>query len=237
MQTRTGFLTLIAILLALSTLTQAATSGPYVTSTPIPSTLTDWTGSLAFPKFNPSLGTLTSVTIGLSTSIRVVMTVTNSSLDPSSGTARTEVQFTVQDAGWNLITPEIDSFTPSFAYSLGPGDSVTSGTLTKSGSSTDLYTDAAILAEFIGPGTIVLPASTFTQIWLSNAGGDTLASQITNASLTGTVTYEYTLGGEAGVPEPGSMLLFGSALIGLTILLRSRLAPRLQKAVLPPSRR
>ncbi len=230
MRTRTGFLASIAILLGLSTLSQAATSGPFVTTTPVPYTLTDWTASLAFPRFDSSLGTLTSVTLGLSSSIQVVMTVTNSAPEASSGTARTEVQFTVQDVGGNLITPEIDSSTPSFAYDLGPGSSVTSGTVTKTGTSTDVYTSAAILAEFTGPGIIILPASTFTQIWLTNAGGQTFATQVTNGRLTGTVTYEYTLAGETGVPEPSTMLLFGSALIGLAVLLRTRLARKLQEA-------
>lgn len=36
-------------------------SGPFTTTTPIPLTLTDWTGSLSFPQFDSSLGTLTGV--------------------------------------------------------------------------------------------------------------------------------------------------------------------------------
>ena len=40
-------------------------SGPFTTSTPIPYTLTDWTGSLSFPMFNSALGTLTEVDMTL----------------------------------------------------------------------------------------------------------------------------------------------------------------------------
>jgi hypothetical protein len=200
-------------------LVMAATSGPFTTTTPIPSSLTDWTGSLAFQKFNSSLGTLYQVQLDLSASLGTVITITNASPEASSGTAKTELQVTVQDSGGNLITPEIDLNSPLYAYNVGPGGSVTSGTLTKAGTSSDQYTAAAVLAEFTGPGTIVLPASTFTQTWLTNTGGNTYASQVTNASLTGTVTYFYN-----PVPEPSTVLSLAGMLLPAAFKLRRRRA-------------
>jgi hypothetical protein len=194
-------------------------SGPFTTSTPIPFTLTDWTGSLTFPKFDSSLGILTQVDMSLSGGIQTVLTVTNTSPEVSSGTARTEVQMTIQDAGGNLNTPQLDLLSPNYTYSLGSGQSVTSGTLTKSGNSNDSYTLAAVLAEFTGPGTIVLPASTFTQTWLTNLGGSTYASQATSASLTGTVTYHYTT---VATPEPTSLLLLAVGLGALGLVSRRK---------------
>jgi hypothetical protein len=194
-------------------------SGPFTTSTPIPYTLTDWTGSLSFPMFNSALGTLTEVDMTLNGAMQTTLTVINGSPDSSSGSANTEVRMRVQDAGNNFSPPQIDFFSPAFAYSLAGGGSVTSGLLTKTASDSEVYTLSAILAEFNGPGTIVLPASTFTQTLLANTGGNTAASQVTQADLTGTVTYHYT---PVPTPEPSTLALFGAAALGLLACARRR---------------
>ncbi len=155
------------------------------------------------------------VQIDLTGSMATVLTVVNGSPTSSSGNAKTELQITVQDSGGNLNVPEIDLLSSAFAYhNLGAGQSLVSGILTKSGSSSDQYTDAAMLAEFTGTGTIVLSADTFTQTLIANTGGNTAASQVTSAQLTATVTYFYE-----AVPEPATMLLLG---LGGLMLRKSR---------------
>jgi hypothetical protein len=193
---------------------QAGTLGPITTSTPIPSTLTDWNGSLAFPQFNPALGTLDSVTLELSSTMATVVTVTNNE-DPSSGSssnggAKTELQVSVQDAGLNLTQPDLDFYSPNFAYTLLAGSSTSSGLLTKTANDGgNTYTLPAVLGEFTGLGSLSLSASTFTQTSLTNNGGNTSASQVTDAALTGTVEYTYT-----AVPEPSSIALLVAGLVG-----------------------
>ena len=200
---------------AMLTGTAGADTISHITSTPIASTTTDWTGSLSFQKFSPTLGTLDSVEIKLQGSMSTVLTVTNGSGSASSGHANTHLQVTVQDPGAYLTVPQIDILSPSFNYTLPAGGSTTSLTLNKNGSSDDLYTLAAILAEFTGSGTIPLSASTFTETMLANTGGNTSSSQVTQAQLTGTVIYSYT------VPEPATLSLLAAGGLG-TFLLRRR---------------
>ena len=209
---------LCVLVLAVICLGVAAPAGAdtvsYPPITPIPLTTTDWTGGLTFPQFNPSSGTLTEVDLSLSSSLNTVLTVLNSGGSASNGNVKTELQITVQDPGNNLTSPEIDALSPAFSYTLSIGDSTTSGLLTKIATSgPDAYTLPAILAEFTGLGDIDLPASTFTQTLLANNGGNTSSSQVTNAGLTGTVTYYYEPA--PVVPEPSTLALLGVGAVGL----------------------
>ena len=186
--------------------------GPFTTSTPIGYTLTDWSSSLSFPKFNSALGTLTEVDLYLSSGMETTLTITNDSDSGSSGSAKTEVQVSVEDPGSHFSPPQIDFLSPAYFYSLAGGGSTSSGLLTSTSSYTGDYTLAGILAEFNGPGTIVLGASTFTQTDLSNTGGNTDAGQVTEAELTGTVTYQYN---PTPTPEPSTLVLLGIGAVGL----------------------
>lgn len=211
MKLRSAFISALALSAFLGTqAANATTLGPITTSTPVPSTLTDWSSSLTFPQFDPSLGTLQSVELVLSGSFTTQITVTNSAPSGSSGTVKTEVQLTVEDAGLNLTQPELDLLSPAFPYTLGPGGMVTSGALMKNGSDDETYTLSAILTEFTGVGSIALPASTFTQTLLANTGGNTAANQVTDAQLTGTVTYTYQ-----AIPEPASLVSLALGLVSL----------------------
>jgi hypothetical protein len=199
-----------------ATAVQAQVVGPITTSTPI-SHLTELVGAptdvLTFPKFDGNLGILLSVVIHLDAGISSVITVTNSADTPSSGNVFTDSQYTATDP-LTLLTLSPDPSTPNFPYSLAPGGSVTSSALLGSDTADGTFTNALILAEFttFTGGTIDIGVSTFTQTFTANTGGNTSSGQVTTASATGTITYNYTP--LESVPEPGAWAFLGTSLIG-----------------------
>lgn len=203
----------------------AQSTGTFTTSTPIPLSATDWSGTLAFPQFDQSLGILNSVELSFSSTTTTLLTVQNISnlfgpAKPSSGTASSQVQITVQDAGNDLSAPAIVLLS-NYAFSLAAGGSVSSGLLTQNGSGSSLYTLSALLSEFTGTGSISLSASTFTQSGLTYTGGTTFTGlNSVDASLTGTVIYNYTP--TTPTPEPTGMALAGLSGIFLILLRRRR---------------
>ncbi len=197
-----------------------STAGPYSYS--VPATLTDWSQDLAFPKFNPSLGTLQQVEVNLTEDIDTVLTVTNDASSPSSGNATTEVKLTLSGPWAANLAPVVDLFSDSYSYTnLQPMASITSGDINDSDSTDKIFTTSSVLSAFTGSGTISLPGSTFTRTWLANNGGNTDASQVTDADATGQVTYYYN---SAPVPEPVTVTAVLLSLGALGAYVRRRAA-------------
>ncbi|MFA5291568.1 MAG: PEP-CTERM sorting domain-containing protein [Phycisphaerae bacterium] len=191
----------------------ADTIGPFFT-TAIPLTTTDWPGtpdatSLTFQQFDSSLGTLTKVIFNLSGFMNTDITVTNNGGTSSTGDAHTRLRLyigypTVESPTLSLGAPQIDISSDDFVFTnLAPGGSVSESFDDIYFSASKQYTAANILAAFTGAGTITLDADTLTQTVVSYSGGNTIATQITEASLEeGCVTYIYT-----PVPEPATIAL------------------------------
>jgi hypothetical protein len=72
-----------------------------------------------------------------------------------------------------------------------------------------------------GVGNFTIDGKTMAQSTFSGGGGNISFDQTTTATLTASVTYDYT---ESGTPEPATIFLFGSALTGLVLLRRKRFA-------------
>jgi hypothetical protein len=211
-----GFLTVASLALAAAGLAGATmiTEGPQTE----PSTQTDWSTDLFFAQFNSSLGTLTSVEVILNSTLTTTLTVTNTSLGTSSGTAKTELLVNAADP--LLGASDLDYLSSAFGYSLAGGGSVVSGLLTKSSSSDVTYTNTNVLNEFTGGGNYDLGLGTITTTDLSNTGGNTNSSQVTNAEADAEVIFTYTPtpSGGSATPEPASLILMGSALLAAGLL-------------------
>jgi hypothetical protein len=73
---------------------------------------------------------------------------------------------------------------------------------------------------FIGAGSLTYDVSTVTGMISDISGGNWISSNTTLASADVTITYDYTPNGPPVVPEPGTLSLFGTGLLGLAGMLR-----------------
>jgi len=82
-------------------------------------------------------------------------------------------------------------------------------------------------AAYAGAGTFTLNYSTFSGFAVNGTGSNNIqVTQANNATALATVTYTYTAGTTSTTPEPISMLLFGSGLLGLSIIGRKKFSRR-----------
>jgi hypothetical protein len=197
----------------------------FTTSTPIGSTLTDWTNNLTFPKFQSawaSGGTLTQVDITISSSLDTYFAITNNSPSNSIGTVQTKITISISDPGnllaFTNVNPWIDKLFPSSGntWNLTSGTGTNLGTFTSSAAGAETYTDGGVMSEFTGAGNILLSGATHTVTYEEFTGGNVDINQKTHASLTGTIEYW------AVIPEPSTVLLVGLGLAAVAWRLRRR---------------
>ena len=162
----------------------------------VPLTATDFSTTVNIPQFDPSLGTLTGVTIRLDGSVRADFQFETLDASPAgvSGTLQTQLNLNRPDT--SLLVSALPTATT--ADSVGDFDGVLDfgggsgrtyvGLLGNDSASTNL--GASDLFLFTGTGTLALP---FTGTDTSTASGSAnLATVIsTSAAATVTVTYAY----------------------------------------------
>ena len=198
--------------------------------TPQSFTTTDWDGStqnVVVPKFDPSLGTLTSVGLLLYGNVISSGSVTNDGQDTAN------VASYVATVGISLLAP--GSAVPAdatastllavnpilatiFTTDLVAGDSVGFGTPTEvNASDTQITTLDSGLSAYAGAGDVIFPLIAFTNETADYANGHLSLIQATSGRALVSVTYSYSLA-STDVPEPTSFALLGMGFFGLGLL-------------------
>lgn len=161
------------------------------TITVIPST-TDWNASTNIPKFDPALGTLTAVSIGLTVSGETEVKVESRSRLRRTVTAGSTITGTAVAAGNTVTKQVVNSITQSLSGFDGVVDFAgTSGlTQTINGTGSEII-PVAELSAFIGSGTV--PVQVSASATGTYSGPADYSFQVaTTAGAVVTVTYEFT---------------------------------------------
>lgn len=164
----------------------------------IPDASTDWTSQVAVPRFDPSLGTLLGINVGLVGNVVGGFAAEN--LGNTSIVATAEQAVTLDLSLPGTTTLSVAPYVPVQTFNLGSFD----GTSDFSGSSgasvqgvsdnidpgiTQTVTDATALAAFTGTGTQALTLATTGSSAVNGSGN--MLTQLTQQS-GGTVTVSYT---------------------------------------------
>jgi len=211
--------------LALTAMLCAATAGAQATplsynSNLLPDQSTNWSNYLDLPQFDPSLGTLQSVTVELFAHLAGSAKAESHNNTAANITLSLQAQLKLanpNDPGSILVTTTsmlqrnftAGSYDGAQDYAGSSGVSFTN--LITSASQSTSFLDASTLALFTGQGLVHAPLSATAGSGYSGPG-NVRSSLLTQAGGYATVRYEYQ---PLAVPEPDTLAL---TLVGLAML-------------------
>ncbi len=211
------------------------------TTITLPDTAPYWVMAPSFNLVDPSVGTLNSVNVSISTTMNADIAAQNVSSNAGNYSATVEGNLslyfidTTQFDSLQLLSSSYTQYLTAFDGVGGPGsDSYFSATgISLTATSNDLFTDQTSLAYFTGTG----PSAFYVVANdLSYTTGDTpLQGGVTDTiAATLVLTMDYTpvgngsdpsttlVGSDPTVGEPGTLMVFGVAAIALVWLRRRR---------------
>jgi hypothetical protein len=161
-----------------------------------PDKTTNWTATQGVPRFDPSLGTLTSVEILNSDPIKSAIKVENLDMAPASIHATVSGDLTLSGPGvpgLDVITSADQALAANAfdgAIDFGGVSGKTFSPLTINGSNSTSLTSAIDLAKYTGTGTVSFTETTHANSTVTGSA-NVLVQMNTSAAATATIIYHY----------------------------------------------
>ncbi len=185
----------------------------------IPDSASDWSQTITFNQFDPSLGALQAIEVGLTADVAGAVAIESLEAAPASVSVALSGLLTVKDpAGTALVSAAPD---PSAAAHLGAYDGsadfagasgiIFNGLSAAVSSGAVLSPSASGMQDFVGTGTVALPVTATTRLHVSGPANLQVASR---ADAGATVSLGYDYGSSGG--DSGST--FGSDLAAIALI-------------------